>query len=179
MSSRMSHRAPAICLWVCFSRICWKQCHSLFLYSIFHLFIVHAKDHYDADPSIEARCDCLPECEETIYDVSVSSSAIPNDYARESLVESLNVPQINAGNIDKNIIRLKIFFREMRYTLIEQQRLYSSTSLFGELGGQMGLCLGASFLTAVELLQLLGTLCAWLCKRPSEETTTIHVQPQN
>ena len=34
-----------------------------------------ADAQYDADPSIEASCDCLPECEETIFDVSVSSSS--------------------------------------------------------------------------------------------------------
>ena len=90
---------------------------------------------------------------------------MPNDYIRESLVKSLNVPQINDSNIDKNIISLKIFFGEMRYTLIEQQSLYSATSLFGELGGQLGLCLGASVLTIVELLQLLGVLCVRLCQR--------------
>ena len=42
-----------------------------------------AETQYDADPIIEASCDCLPKYEETIYDVSVSSSNMPNDYIRE------------------------------------------------------------------------------------------------
>ena len=102
---------------------------------------------------------------------------MPNDYERESLAKSLNVPQLNASNIDKSIISLKIFFGEMRYTLIEQQSLYSPTSLFGELGGQLGMCLGASVLTIVELLQLLGVLCARLCENTSKKTAIVHVRP--
>ena len=138
-----------------------------------------ATDQYDADPSIEAGCGCLPTCEETIYDVSVSSSGMPNDYSRETLAKSLKIPPLNSSNIDKNIISLKIFFLEMRYTLIEQQSMYTPTSLFGELGGQLGLCLGASILTIVELLQLLGVFCAQLCKKHSEKTTIVHAHPQH
>ena len=138
-----------------------------------------AEGTYDADPSIEAGCGCLPTCEETIYDASVSSSRMPNDYSKEALAKSLNIQQINASNIDKNIISMKVFFEEMRYTLIEQQSVYTWVSLFGELGGQLGLCLGASVLTTVELLQLLGVLCSRLCERPSAQTHIVHVQPQS
>ena len=115
---------------------------------------VPARAHYDADPSIEASCFCLPECDETIYDATVSSSVI-NSHIKQKLVESSNVSRLNIHKVEKNILSLKIFFGEMRFTLIEQQSLYTSASLFGELGGQLGLCLGVSLLTIAELMQLL------------------------
>ena len=121
-----------------------------------------AKIKYIANPSIEANCGCCPECNETIYDDFVSSSEI-NDDTKVRLLEVLNVPNFNISNFDKNIINLKIFFREMPYIQIEQQSLYTWMCLFGELGGQLGLCLGASIVTVAELLQLLGALCAWMC----------------
>ena len=143
-----------------------------------------ARVEYIANPSIEANCGCHQECKETIYDVYVSSSEIDND-AKVRLLEVLDVPNLNINNFNKNIINLKIFFGEMRYTLIEQQSLYTWVSLFGELGGQLGLCLGASILTIAELLQLLGAVCAWLCKEslikssvadgPSNKSTIVDI----
>ena len=130
-----------------------------------------AQTKYDDDPSIEARCGCVPECEETIYDVTVSSSAI-NEYIKKRVVEKANVPSLNTHNFDKNVIGLKIFFGEMRHTLIEQKSLYTTVSLFGELGGQLGLCLGASILTLAELLQLLIKLCVCYCKNPLKQNAT-------
>ena len=148
-----------------------------------------ARDPYITDPSIEANCGCLSECEETSYDVSICSSPMPHAYAKKSLLDSLNVPHLNASNIDQNIISLKVFFGEMRYTLIEQQSMCTWVSLFGELGGQLGLCLGASVLTIAELLQLLGTLCVRFCGRKEHTATTndvpltkskiVKVQPLN
>ena len=114
---------------------------------------------------------------------------MPHAYAKKSLLDSLNVPHLNSSNIEQNIISLKVFFGEMRYTLIEQMSMYSWMSLFGELGGQLRLCLGASVLSIVELLQLLGTLCVRLCGRKENTATTndvplkkskiIKVQPLN
>ena len=122
-----------------------------------------AQTKYDDVPSIEASCGCLPECEETIYDVTVSSSTI-NDYTKKRVVEKANAPSLKAFNFDKNVIGLKIFFGEMRYTLSKQTSLYTTASLFREFGGQLGLCLGASILTIAELLQLLINLCVCYCK---------------
>ena len=134
---------------------------------------------YDTNSSIQASCGCLPECEETIYDVSVSSTGMPNRYIKESLIKSLNVPQINASNIERNILSLNIFFGEMRYTLIEQHSVYTWLSLFGELGGQLGLCLGASVLTIAELLQLFQVLCAWWCKQSPKQNAPAEEVPAN
>ena len=129
-----------------------------------------ARAHYDADPSIEASCGCLPECEETLHDATVSSSVI-NNHIKQKLVESSNVSRLNIQNFDKNILSLKIFFGEMRFTLIEQQSLYTAASLFGELGGQLGLCLGASLLTIAELMQLLVELCPYFHKGSVKQNT--------
>ena len=126
--------------------------------------------HFETDPSIEASCGCHPECEETIYDATVSNSVI-NNHIKQRLVESSSVSRLNIHNFDKNILKLKIFFGEMRYTLIEQQSLYTSASLFGELGGQLGLCLGASLLTIAKLLQLLVELCPYFHRASVKQNT--------
>ena len=132
-------------------------------YDLIHSCSMPAREQYMADPSTETSCGCRPECEETIYDVTVSSASI-NDLIKQQLVRQLNVPKVNSSNVDKNIINLAVYFGEMRYTVVEQHSLYTPVSLFGELGGQLGLCLGASVLTTGELLHLMVTICRILCK---------------
>ena len=93
-------------------------------YVVFSNCSLQARDEYMADPSIEANCDCHPECKETIYDVYISSTGI-NDDSKTHFLKTLNIPELNINNFDKNIVSLKIFFGEMRYTLIEQQCVYT------------------------------------------------------
>ena len=47
-----------------------------------------------------------------------------------------------------------ITFKELAYTEIKQSAVYTPDSLFGEIGGQLGLFLGASILSVIELLDL-------------------------
>ena len=54
-----------------------------------------------------------------------------------------------------SIIRLKIYFRELRYFLIDQQPKMESIDLISAIGGLFGLCLGASFLSFIEILEIL------------------------
>ncbi|XP_064650053.1 uncharacterized protein LOC135501729 isoform X2 [Lineus longissimus] len=64
---------------------------------------------------------------------------------------------LDNGNIDAafytdNFLSLDIFFREMSYELIEQQPAYDQFALISDIGGSMGLFVGASVLTLCELL---------------------------
>ena len=56
-------------------------------------------DMYDADPSIEAACSCVPTCEEDVYDVTVCSSEMPSHIAKKQLLQDMRVPQLNENNI--------------------------------------------------------------------------------
>lgn len=42
-------------------------------------------------------------------------------------------------------------------TVIEQKAVYAFTTLFADLGGQMGICLGASLLSIVEIIDFVIT----------------------
>ncbi|XP_046544952.1 acid-sensing ion channel 1A-like [Haliotis rubra] len=54
-----------------------------------------------------------------------------------------------------NHLELKVFYDQMMVTSITQQPQYTAASLFSNVGGQMGLCLGASILTVAEIAELL------------------------
>ena len=47
---------------------------------------------------------------------------------------------------------MEVFYPELSYTKIEQQKAFSFISLLSEVGGFLGLLLGASVLTVCELV---------------------------
>ena len=50
-------------------------------------------------------------------------------------------------------------YRDLAYTNIHQRAAFPAESLFGEVGGQLGLCLGASLISMVEIVDLVLTVC--------------------
>ncbi|KAK7938991.1 hypothetical protein WMY93_002317 [Mugilogobius chulae] len=50
-----------------------------------------------------------------------------------------------------NILVLDVFFEALNYETIEQKKAYEVAGLLGDIGGQMGLFIGASILTILEL----------------------------
>ncbi|KAI2650673.1 Acid-sensing ion channel 1B [Labeo rohita] len=55
----------------------------------------------------------------------------------------------------ENILVLDIFFEALNYETIEQKKAYELAGLLGDIGGQMGLFIGASILTILELFDYL------------------------
>ncbi|XP_052090166.1 acid-sensing ion channel 4-like [Mytilus californianus] len=82
-------------------------------------------------------CACPPECKVITYDVVVSSTAKKyEDYVPNMMI--------------------RVFLKDFSTTVTEQVPKYDGvTSLLANLGGQMGLFLGASILTITELLEFI------------------------
>ncbi|KAK3759192.1 hypothetical protein RRG08_059591 [Elysia crispata] len=76
----------------------------------------------------------------------------------ERMMEAMRM--FKAGsNLDKdfiqsNFLRLDIYYKEKSYEQITQQRAYDLFALMCDIGGSMGLFVGASVLTICELLDL-------------------------
>lgn len=58
-------------------------------------------------------------------------------------------------NYRENMLKVDIFFEDLSYTKIVQRESFKLLSLFGEIGGFLGLLLGASILTVCELVDYL------------------------
>ena len=55
----------------------------------------------------------------------------------------------------ENYLRLDIYYQELSYTRVTQQKSFEILSLLSEIGGFLGLLLGASILTVCELVDFL------------------------
>ena len=99
--------------------------------------------------TVTEECYCVPECTYTSYDVSTSYSAYPAQIDIEKVAEQYNAtPEI----VQHSFIKVHIFFEQL--TIVEEVtvRSYTIGSLLSDIGGELGLFLGASIISLTELL---------------------------
>ena len=80
------------------------------------------------------------------------------------------MPQTYQANFHKinlpfrdNVLHVDIFYKELVWTSIVQQPSFVALSLLGEVGGFMGLLLGASLLTFFEIIDFIMQNIAQRC----------------
>ncbi|XP_074652780.1 degenerin-like protein del-10 [Tubulanus polymorphus] len=72
------------------------------------------------------------------------------DHHREYLAEN----KIGSTFYRENLLQVDIFYQKLSYELIQQQAAYDAYALLCDIGGSMGLFVGASVLTMFELLDV-------------------------
>ncbi|PNI28074.1 ASIC3 isoform 8, partial [Pan troglodytes] len=91
-------------------------------------------------------------CASTRYAKELSMVRIPSRAAARFLARKLNRSE---AYIAENVLALDIFFEAVNYETVEQKKAYEMSELLGDIGGQMGLFIGASLLTILEILDYL------------------------
>ncbi|KPP61106.1 hypothetical protein Z043_120836 [Scleropages formosus] len=93
-------------------------------------------------------CPCQTPCSLTRYGKELSMVKIPSRGSARYLAKRYNKSE---EYIRDNFLVLDIFFEALNYETIEQKKAYDVASLLGDIGGQMGLFIGASVLTILEI----------------------------
>ncbi|NXS68887.1 ASI4A protein, partial [Pandion haliaetus] len=112
----------------------------------------HADGCMPPDAAVEdsqERCSCPTPCNLTRYGKEISMVRMPNKGSARYLARKYNK---NETYIRENFLVLDIFFEALNYEAIEQKKAYDLAGLLGDIGGQMGLFIGASILTILEIL---------------------------
>ncbi|XP_006895217.1 PREDICTED: acid-sensing ion channel 3 [Elephantulus edwardii] len=140
-----------------------------------------------ADPTLDAMlrkdaCNCPSPCAITRYAKELSMVRIPSRASARYLARKYNLSE---AYIAENILVLDIYFEALNYETVEQKKAYEVSELLGDIGGQMGLFIGASLLTILEILdylcevfrdQVLGYF--WNRKRSQRHSSTNLLQEQ-
>ncbi|KAG7253021.1 hypothetical protein CRUP_029844 [Coryphaenoides rupestris] len=95
-----------------------------------------------------SSCMCRTPCNMTRYNKELSMVKIPSKTSARYLEKRFNKSETY---ITDNILVLDVFFEALNYETIEQKKAYEVAGLLGDIGGQMGLFIGASILTILEL----------------------------
>ncbi|XP_053398542.1 acid-sensing ion channel 2-like isoform X2 [Mercenaria mercenaria] len=99
------------------------------------------------------QCHCATPCHITKYQTRLSSTFLP-DSAYKTVQKKI---QINdpIETLRENLIILKLFYESKEVTYIEQVLEFTFEDLWASFGGYLGIAVGASLLTFVEILDLI------------------------
>jgi amiloride-sensitive sodium channel subunit alpha/amiloride-sensitive sodium channel subunit gamma len=106
--------------------------------------------------------ECPLECNSVDYEFSYSSSDFPTEEYFDSFKLNssskeiyLNGEYVSFEAYRKSFIGLNIYYPYLKYTEIVEVEKYSLIDLLSNIGGTLGLFLGISFLSFVEIFEIL------------------------
>lgn len=85
--------------------------------------------------------NCRPACEEWVYQKSVTFNKLTIE-----------------GNQSDRLVQLRIAYPRLMYNFLEEQETQTLDLVVGNIGGQLGLWLGGSVLSIVQILVLISTV---------------------
>ena len=92
------------------------------------------------------NCSCPPSCTTTFYEQSVSYSSFPAEYVKKIFLNSTST-----DILDRNLVGLSVYFRSLNVHIETTSISYSPVALLSDIGGQLGLFLGISVISVLEL----------------------------
>ena len=104
---------------------------------------------------------CPLECIRTEYKTSISNSQFLSeiyfDYIKNNSAFSskYDEDELTIDFIADDIVKLNIYYESLTYTLTEESVSINLVSMFSSIGGFMGMFLGMSIMTLVELLEII------------------------
>jgi hypothetical protein len=127
------------------------------------------------------QCDCPIECNYDFYRYSISTSEFPTRQysaylAKNSLIKS-NLKQLNSDNVSlddfdqirKSVAKIVIYYGDMTQTFITEYAKTQIADLVACVGGILGLFMGISFLSFIEIFDLLIQFI-YICINKSKST---------
>ena len=102
-----------------------------------------------ASLTISQNCGCTLPCDHTQYDVTTTYSTFPSVSEVEVLANDFNT---TAEIVQHSFIKLHVYFAELIVVKEITDRSYTLTALIADIGGAMGLFLGASIISLTEFL---------------------------
>ncbi|RNA43641.1 acid-sensing ion channel 5-like [Brachionus plicatilis] len=105
---------------------------------------------------------CPLECESISFEVTKSFSRYPSvsygkDLVKTKQIKSLfeNRTNVSIEELRENVLSLNIYYEHLKQTEITENKSINWDGLVGSIGGTLGLFLGLSFLSLVEIIDLI------------------------
>ncbi|XP_077870072.1 uncharacterized protein LOC102803246 [Saccoglossus kowalevskii] len=124
-------------------------------------------------------CNCRPTCREVQYSTTVSQKTWPSDRYMPYFMQTVAKSGLHdASAVRNNLARVEIYFEELNYIVHREVAVYLSANLWADIGGSLGLWIGISIVTLVEVLEYIIDLAVHMKRRgiqchllPEAETT--------
>ncbi|XP_031340950.1 pickpocket protein 28-like [Photinus pyralis] len=97
--------------------------------------------------SKEQQCECLPSCTSLSYDVETSQS----EWRWKKAFDAMNISR-NKMCYSAHFSTLYVYYKELLFLSCQRNELYGLLEFFSNMGGLLGLFIGFSVTSAVEIL---------------------------
>ncbi|KAJ2945603.1 hypothetical protein O0L34_g427 [Tuta absoluta] len=118
---------------------------------------------------VALQCKCLPACTSIEYESETSQA----DYNWKEIFKAykLDIPE---DEVNLKYSRVMVFFKEAQFITSRRSELYGQTDFLANCGGLLGLFLGFSILSVVEILYFLTLriVCVWWRRRQAKKLKT-------
>ena len=102
---------------------------------------------------------CPKECTTTEFQITLSQNSYPSkneyDYLKRNSKLMSKFSNASLNDLKQSVYMVSIYFEDLKYTLISQQAKTNLMDLVSSIGGSLGLFLGASFLSLIDIIQIL------------------------
>lgn len=161
------------CLKSCYQEIFQEKCGCVFSYyyvpkgvNICGFQTANMTCMSDGCTSVLETCSsrCPSPCRDRQFEFTMSMSKWPSEQFKEQLIRRLG--KMNSQFLDEDrkeksedtLAKLEIYFKDLVYEQVEQQKAYETENLISDIGGQLGLWLGLSAITIGELIEFFVSL---------------------
>lgn len=97
---------------------------------------------------------CPLECDSMSFNTRLSSSTFPTKYLFDALGNVL-FQNASFDDVKKRVLELKIYYSKLSYLSLTESPKTSIIDLFSNIGGTLGLYVGVSLLSLVEIVEIL------------------------
>ena len=124
------------------------------------------------------NCDCRENCDDETYTTTVNRHPWPQRFQAPSLMELISsverksVSELTASDVRDRLIKISIHYQDFKEHVSEEKPLYDFSTIISDLGGLMGLFLGASLVSLAEIIALVAT---YVKRRLLKRKNTIEV----
>ena len=105
---------------------------------------------------------CPEECTTTQFQITLSQNSYPSNNEFKNLKSNSNLmskfgnaSSVNLDDLKKSVYMVSIYFEDLKYTMISQQAKTNVMDLVSSIGGSLGLFMGASFLSLIDIIQII------------------------
>ncbi len=118
---------------------------------------------------------CPLECDSITYDLSTSTANYPTRVYSKLLKKQQKITkyfkdeEVTFEKLKESLLALDINYAELKYTYISESKSKTIIDLIASIGGTIGLFLGTSLLSAVEILEHLYEMILKLTSRKEKK----------
>ena len=135
--------------------------------------------------NIANECKCQIPCDQIEYETQTSYMKWPQSWElqrlRPILSDVTGIPEkdIDAEFMRKHLIQVSIFYADLIETTIIEEVVYGFEKVISDFGGQMGMFLGASFLSLAEIIITIYDITKSKFRRPITDEQIDSVNKEN